>query len=267
MNISVQSIASTLVREVLTAARTYYVRTDGSDSNNGLSDYFGGAFLTIQRAVDEVANTLDINSQTVVIQVADGAYNAPVVLKPFLGRGPVTILGNSSVPANVTITLSTADCIAASSAERWHIEGFKLSITGGPFNCLESFGTILTFASINFGASTQHHIVAAQGGTVVAAGNYEISGNALFHLSAQHNAVVFLNNRAVTLSGTPAFTNGFVFSSSGSVVIARSMTFSGAATGPRYGVTLNGVIDTNGGGASYFPGSSAGSVATGGQYV
>jgi hypothetical protein len=44
------------------------------------------------------------------------------------------------------------------------------------------------------------------------------------------------------------------------------VTYSGAATGSRYGAALNGVIQTNGGGATYFPGNSAGSTSVGGQY-
>lgn len=39
------------------------------------------------------------------------------------------------------------------------------------------------------------------------------------------------------------------------------------ATGPRYSVIANGVIDSAGGGTGYFPGDSAGTTATGGQYV
>ena len=44
-------------------------------------------------------------------------------------------------------------------------------------------------------------------------------------------------------------------------------TFVGSATGARYSVALNGVIQTTGAGASYLPGNSAGSSATGGQYA
>ena len=46
-----------------------------------------------------------------------------------------------------------------------------------------------------------------------------------------------------------------------------SYTFVGTATGKRYDIYLNGIIHTIGGGAGYFPGSTAGLVATGGQYA
>jgi hypothetical protein len=41
----------------------------------------------------------------------------------------------------------------------------------------------------------------------------------------------------------------------------------GTATGTRYLSGSNSVINTNGGGANFFPGSGAGSTATGGQYL
>ena len=52
----------------------------------------------------------------------------------------------------------------------------------------------------------------------------------------------------------------------GGMISAASLTFSGAATGTRYFAALNGIVYTNGGGATYFPGNAAGATATGGQY-
>ena len=70
---------------MLTADRTYYVRTDGSNSNTGLANTSGGAFLTVQKAVDAVESRLDIAGLTVTIQIGDGTYAATVTLKNCLG--------------------------------------------------------------------------------------------------------------------------------------------------------------------------------------
>lgn len=43
------------VKGVTASDQTYYVRTDGSDSNNGLSNTSGGAWLTLQHAANTVA--------------------------------------------------------------------------------------------------------------------------------------------------------------------------------------------------------------------
>ena len=90
-------------RELLTADRTYYVRTDGSDSNDGLSNSAGGAFLTIQKAIDMTA-ALDLSIFDVTIQVGSGASWAPFELKSTAGAGKVTILGDEATPSNCIVT-------------------------------------------------------------------------------------------------------------------------------------------------------------------
>jgi hypothetical protein len=244
------------------------VRTDGSDSNNGLSNTAAGAFLTIQKAVDEVTSTLDLSSFSVTIQVADGAYNAPVVLKPFVGPGAVTLRGNTTTPANVTISTSTADAVVARDvgAGRWQIEGLKLC-TSGPFSCIFASRAGLSFQAIDFGLCGGSHIVSTLLSLIYCTGAYAISGGATVHCHATQPAILQIRNVTVTLNGTPNFSTVFASGANGAFWEVTGVTFSGAATGSRYAVQGNAVVFTNGGGANYFPGNSAGSVASGGQYL
>jgi hypothetical protein len=65
--------------------------------------------------------------------------------------------------------------------------------------------------------------------------------------------------RTITTSGTPALSSAFVDASGSSLLLATSITFSGTgATGKRFNVTNNAVINMGGGSANYFPGNSAG---------
>ena len=118
------------VREQLAANRTYYVRTDGSDGNNGLANSSGGAFLTIQKAIDTVA-ALDLSIYNVTIQVADGTYGGAVVVSaPWVGSGTVTLQGNTSTPANALLSTGASDCITALGGGRSTVTGFRLTNSG-----------------------------------------------------------------------------------------------------------------------------------------
>ena len=145
------------IREKLTAARTYYVRTDGSDSNDGLANTSGGAFLTIQKAVDVVYG-LDISTYAVTIQIADGTYTGTIVCNsPFLGSGTVTIQGNSGTPANVVLSTGANTTVTAQNSAAVTIKDLKITNTGGNGLRSTTNGT-LNFQNIDFGSVGFAHI-------------------------------------------------------------------------------------------------------------
>ncbi len=251
------------VRDVLAANRTYYVRVDGSDSNTGLVDSAGGAFLTIQKAIDAVA-ALDMSIFQATIQVRNGTFTATVALKPYVGALPPIIQGNSATPANVLLNTSTA-CIINDAGGVWKVRDLKLQ--SGDGGLYVKNGGDIRFQNIDFGACA-YHIRADAHSRVVATGSCTISGAATYH--------AFSNGGLISYSG-----GGFTFALSGSqtysifaiatntgFIEAGFTTFSGGTiSGIRYVSQRNSVIDTNGGGANYFPGNVAGSTGLGGVYI
>lgn len=249
------------VRELLTAARTYYVRTDGSDSNTGLADSSGGAFLTLQRAMD-VVGALDTGIYGVTVQVRTGSYAGPVLVPLMSGSGLLEIVGDVTTPANCAVS-STGACFQAADNARCILRGFKVSGAGG-IRGIRGGGIFFSF--MDFGACTSYHIEASNGGWIQSQGSYGVSGAAPRHITCSVLSRVVLPGGTITLAGTPAFSDAFVRSASASVVQVQGSTFSGSATGSRYRVESNAVIDTFGAGASYLPGNAAGTGDASGVY-
>jgi len=262
-------------RELLTANRTYYVRTDGSDSNSGLANTSGGAFLTLQAAANFVFGNLDLAGFTVTIQIGDGTYTGGVSISGAqVGVGSVVFNGNNATPANVVISTTSADCFLAQNGAFFTVQTLRVqtATSGFGLNALLN-GTIL-FSGVDFGVCAGSHIQAQDAGSVKATGNYTISGGAARHLLANGcGAVIRTASITVTLTGTPAFASQFAFTNNAGCIVATVVTYAGTgATGQRYNSTNGGVIQTGGGGANYFPGNAAGAgtnqgVAPWGLYV
>lgn len=253
-------------REVLTSARTYWVSTSGSDSNNGLTS--GTPFLTIQHAVDAVA-TLDISGYVITIQVADGTYSESVQLKNVIGasnNSQLYLIGNDTTPSNVVISGYATGIQANNITSIWRVSGFKISASS---ISIASISSSIYFKNIVFHTASFSHLFAAEFGLVRCYGNYFISGNSAYHLFSDSMGVVNINQFTITFLNNITFTV-FAISQQLSYLTAFSCTFSlgiYSVVGSRYSALLNSAIFTNGGGANYFPGNSAGSVATGGLYV
>ncbi|MFG0602506.1 hypothetical protein ACF8PL_19175 [Delftia sp. WSY_4] len=248
-------------RELLTAARTYYVRTDGSDSNTGLLDNAAGAFATIQRAMD-VVGTIDTGVSTVTVQVRAGAYTGPVLVPTMVGAGLLEIVGDTATPANCAVS-STGACFQAADGARATTRGFRVTGFGG-IRGIRGGG--LFYANMDFGSCSSYHVEAANGGWMQSTGNNAITGSTPRHITCSAVSRVYVPGGTYTLTGSPSFSDAFARCTAASVVQVQGTTFSGSATGSRYRVESNSVIDTFGAGASYLPGNAAGSTATGGQY-
>lgn len=258
-------------RVSLNSDTTVYVSTTGSDTTgNGLES--ASEFATMQMAWDVLIAHFDLNGFVITIQLANGTYTSGLsASSPIVGALGVgsTIIQGSTTPANVVVSVTGNDCFLAQNAAAFTIQGMTLSGTANGLIAVSGAQIVFSNSSypVVFGAITGNQIQVATGGTIDAAGNYSITGGASAHMnSSAPGSIIDISEWTVTLTGTPAFGSAFVKTSLLGCVRAASVTFTGSATGVRYNATGNSVITGSGGVTTYFPGNSAGSTATGGQY-
>lgn len=256
------------MRETLAANRTYYVRTDGSDSNDGLTNTSGGAFLTIQHALDVVQDTVDLAGYDVTIQIGNGTYTqALTVTGPWTGAGTVTLLGDTTTPTNVLFSITGGVAITLTGA-KLSISGIGIATTGtNAYGILgQDYSSLTITGKCDFGACGGRQMFFVRYSVITVNANYTISGGAPHHVHLNQNAVMLCAGRTITLTGTPAFSTVYIYHGLCSTSNNTGTTFSGSATGTRYLVDTNSVIDGTAASATFFPGNAAGSTATGGVY-
>lgn len=269
-NFQLQSASVT--RSRLSANLTLYVDgATGNDSNNGLT--IGTPFLTLQRAWDVAFQNYDLNGNVINVSIADFAYTAGISAGGRLVGAKRTsslrFFSASGNPVACTVT-STGNTINASDGAQLALQDIRVSSSGGnAINVGGGGARIDIISGVDFGTTSGSHIVITDGGRFNVQGAYTISGNATYHYNWTTNAILTVTPTSatvITLSGTPTFT-AFALAKQGGQALFQNTTFSGGANGQRYNASLNAVINTQGGGASYLPGSTAGAVATGGQYA
>lgn len=262
------------MRELLTANRNYFILVTGSDANTGLVNNAGGAWLTLQHAMDIISQTLDVAGFTVTVQVGDGTYTANLKITNWEGGGVVLFQGNSVTPANVFVNV-TGNCIDASFGVIPGIFRVKdMKLKASAFNIVSRSVGRLQFTNLVFDTGVGH-VVSAGAGLIEPYGTSLIIGAA----SAGHfitDVQGTINATAAdlpsaftgyTLTGTLAFGTFALSQGAGNITMAAGATFTGGTiTGKRYSAVDNSIIKANGGTAAFFPGSVAGTVATGGVY-
>lgn len=259
-------------RSVLAGNQSYYVRADGSDSNTGLVNNAGGAFLTIQKAVDVIYATLDLGGFNVTINVAAGTYTGATV---FTGRATgqtknsvISIVGDTGTPSNVVISTTGADAFTISSGAAVTISGVKVQTTTSG-NCFTTqYASFLTLASFEVGACAGYQISTSYGSfTFITSQSYTISGGATAHYYTVLNSEMLSISNTITLTGTPAFSLAFLVGAVSSYSHVVGTTFTGAATGARFYLYMNAVYSDGGANApTYLPGNAVGTTFGGAIY-
>lgn len=273
----------TASQPVLQANKTYYVNAStGSDSNNGLTS--GTAFATLQKAVD-VINSFNLNGYGVTVNVANGTY-AQTTLRQINGTGSIYFQGNSASPSSVVISSTLGSCLKADGCNGYTIDGFKVTTsapdlsTGDPgAGFFVTSASSLFLKNINFGACQGFHTFNGTGSTIVFTGSLTISGgltpNAIGIGASFYSNGGFITwpggtgtEPTLTISTSVSIPYFILATSSGQTsLLFGSITGASNVTGSKYLAALNGVIYTAGAGVNYYPGSTAGSTQTGGQYV
>jgi hypothetical protein len=170
---------------------------------------------------------------------------------------------------NVVLSNAAAIRVASSFIGTFTVQYVRFTGTSINIDMLSGSGRIL-YNNVNFaGAATFHIRVAYPAAYCASNGNHTISANAVAHVSvAEGGFWGNVTSYTVTLTGTPAWSGQFLrVTNNGTAHPAPGTTFSGAATGARYLANTGGGIQTDGSGASFLPGNSAGTATSPGWYA
>lgn len=268
------SVFDALTRQRLNSDLTLYISTTGNNSNDGLTA--GTPFQTMQYAWDYAQKKYDLNGYILTFQLADGTYNQSFYGSGiFVGqklRAGVIFNGNPSNPRAVLIT-SSSTTIVANNNGSFSLKNLKVSSSGAiTDHCIfaqDQGSSIDINNNVVIGTSNGGHFGSSYGGGIYINQSYTIEGGATAtHWNAGNAGQIHVstNGVAIVLSGTPSFTD-FCSCGAGSLIDFGNVTFSGAATGRKFNVYGNSVLNSGGASVSALPGSTAGVTSTGGVYL
>lgn len=253
-------------RELLSANRTYYVRTDGSDSNDGLTNTAGGAFLTLQKAYDVVIQTLDLGGFIVTIQIADGTYSGGIAFNYDEGpvvNGQLYIRGNLTTPQNVVLDSlnfwgSGASFICVSGVTVPTIEASyskRLYIGSNPS---QSETGKVRFTSTDYNLYINDNSTVDFYGTIILVGATRNNFAILEDLSA----VMYVGPSSWVAEGGAVTTSDsfFYVNRRSTVVNFFNSTKTGTFTGPRISAYKGSFVNTSNGTQTNCPGNANGTI-------
>ncbi|MEP9376217.1 hypothetical protein ABLE91_05865 [Aquabacter sp. CN5-332] len=265
-------IAYSEVPRIAPSGVVLWVRTDGSDNNDGLTNSASGAFATVMGAITKGLARYSLPpGQTALIRLGiPGTYAAPGSL-PYVGA-PLEIRGDAAAQASYVLSGAGAGSgVIAVGVGQLSLTGLTITNTGTishSVNADNSGYVLLTNVTFLTSVTTTFALMAATGSGVIRMGaGCIVNASAGYLWLAGGGTIVMGANLA--LQSTPNYTTATAQALDGGKILRGSpaTAFTGTgALGLRYNAQMNGIIDMLFGGASFIPGNSAGTTATGGQY-
>ena len=253
-------VKTTNTFQQLTANPILYVGgTGASDSNDGKTTATPKATIAGALAAS-VAFNFATTSLTIQLQ-ATGTYalpsnipaaSGPITIQGQAGGGYIITSAGASISGNVTFNYVTLQNTTSNSATFLAQSGAAVTLQNTVVQLL--------------GGGTSVGMITGPGGTITLNGGVSFQGGGQFAIYANGGAIL-IGSATFTVVGTPAFVAFACASPFGEIFVTGGASFSGGATGGRYAVGPLGLIQTNGGGANFFPGSIAGTVTSPGQYL
>lgn len=288
-----EALGVDVARIKLLTQTIFYISTTGSDvTGNGT---IAKPWATPNFGMQFVASNYDLNGQNIQFQITAGTYtattlpngqNCVVGIPTFFGTGQVFIAGDLS---GTTPTTILHDNSVSSSTGAINAATNIIPVFIGSFDMTSDNGNVVNVfpgppATLEFGADLINGACFAI--LRPTAGNYalNISSVGCILADAGFNQMTiapvggacagWLNVNtlcqsfwfgSIVISGTPTW------SSAGANIVNLSKVsigspFSGSAFGTRFNVAGGAVINTFGSGLTYLPGSTSGTINTGGLY-
>jgi len=275
----------------LTANKSWYVRPDGNDNNDGSANTAAGAFKTIQAAINYVTTNFNATSYAATIRVAAGLYSERITLPDYqASTGSFSLVGEDK---NTTIIVGALSTIQG--AKRWSVSQFTLNNDGNPgpgsnsnaYQVFQRANSILSLDNIKINFTTLGSITSGvvpisvgSGGSLglsfvdivvssaLTCGRLFTSSGGRITMTNNCDLQAALSGSSpgtLTLDQLAVFDRSYDTTTGGST--SNRAIFTGNVTGRRYYISQNSICDTHGGGDSFIPGTVAGSATTGAQYT
>jgi hypothetical protein len=254
----------------LGANKTWYVRTDGNDANDGSANDAAHAFKTANYALKYASENYNFGAHTATVRLLPGIYDEDLALPRYnASTGALQILGSGKDTTQVRSVYCSGPGLGTLYINSLSIR-FGGVVTPGSLNwqgIRGSSGTTVDISDVGIDATTDEGVSRATlrilGGEIKIRHNCAFTGKTSTFFNIDGGRVELVNDIEINGSVTDA---ACVASSSGKFTVSASNgvypVITGSVTGKRYRVADYSSVYTHGGGANYFPGSAAGTVAT-----